>query len=133
MLVSATICHMATQSGLDVAELGRRLLARREMLRLDQEQVADRAGLSRAYISRLERAIVPNPKVGDLLQVAQALETTLPSLLAPDPAPRELFIAEGADVLAAIADEPPELQASILRAVRQAYEIAKTARTTQQN
>lgn len=131
LLLGATICHVSTRARLDIGVIARRLTDRRAELRLEQTEVAERAGLSRAYVSRLEAGIVPNPKLFDLQRVADVLDIPLSALVAPDRSERrEVFIAEGADVLAAIADEPPELQASILRAVRQAYDIVKTARET---
>lgn len=131
LMPGATICNVGTRTRLDIGVIARRLTERRAELRLEQTEVAERAGLSRAYVSRLESGIVPNPKLFDLQRVADVLDIPLSALLAPElSAPRELFIAEGADVLEAIAGEPPELQASILRAVRQAVEIARTARET---
>lgn len=61
-----TICYMGTRMLLDVDAMGRRASARREELRLEQEEVATRSGMSRAYISRLENGGVRNPKVADL-------------------------------------------------------------------
>jgi transcriptional regulator with XRE-family HTH domain len=75
---------MNTWGEMDIAALGDRIATRREELRLDQDDVAELAGLSRAYISRLERGIVPNPKVCDLAAVARALEMTLGAMLTPD-------------------------------------------------
>ena len=77
----ATMCHMPPQRHLNISSIGGRIAARRDDLRLDQEAVADRAGLSRAYISRLERGIVPNPKVVDLAAVADALDLSLDALI----------------------------------------------------
>lgn len=47
--------------------------------------------------------------------------------------PREVFIAEGQDILQAVADETPEVQAGILAMFRQAIEIARTAREARSN
>lgn len=134
--VGATICHMVTGKHLDVAEIGRRLAARRERLGLDQEAVADRAGLSRPYISRLERGIVPNPKLLDLEQVASALELPLNDLVRPidgrDGA-REIRITECADILTELADEPPEVAETILRWLRESVQIARAGRLARTN
>jgi transcriptional regulator with XRE-family HTH domain len=61
--------------------MGRRIVARRVELRLDQEQLAERASLSRPYISRLERGLVPNPKLIDLESVAAGLDWSIMELV----------------------------------------------------
>jgi transcriptional regulator with XRE-family HTH domain len=78
------LCHMDTRTRLDVSTIGRRVLARRTELRLDQEALADRAGLSRPYVSRLERGLVPNPGLTHLEQIAGALEWSLSELIRPE-------------------------------------------------
>jgi len=127
------MCHMATQDALDIAEVGRRLAARRDALRLDQDAVAERAGLSRAYISRLERGIVPNPKVGDLLQVAKALNMPLAALLGRDASPHELRVTECAQILSQLDDQPPELAETILRWLRESVDLALMSRLGRTN
>jgi transcriptional regulator with XRE-family HTH domain len=129
----ATICHMVTRKRLNIADIGRRLAARREQLGLDQEEVAGRAGVSRPYISRLERGIVPNPKLLDLEQVASSLDLPLTALVRPESSPRELFVAEGVDILEAAANEPPELQASIINTIKSLMDIAQAARLARSN
>jgi transcriptional regulator with XRE-family HTH domain len=81
MDVLATLCYMGTRVTLDIDAIGRRALARREELHLEQSEVAEKAGMSRAYISRLENASVRNPKVVDLASVASALSISLDSLI----------------------------------------------------
>lgn len=83
--MAATICHMNAVNDFDVRELGERLFLRRRQLHLDQETVADRAGMSRAYISRLERGAIPNPKIADLMAVADALKTNVDALIRETP------------------------------------------------
>lgn len=89
MSYGVTICHMNTAKRLDVAAIGRRLMERREHMRLAQDDLAERASLSRAYISRLERGVVPNPKLVDLAQVAEALGMSVAELTMPPPEPGE--------------------------------------------
>lgn len=72
---------MSTPKRLDIAAIAQRLADRRAELRLEQTEVAERAGLSRAYISRLERGTILNPKVFDLEQVARALRTSIGALM----------------------------------------------------
>lgn len=80
-----TICHMNARVTLRVDAIGRRAAQRRENLRLEQEDVATRAGMSRAYVSRLENGMVKAPKVTDLAAIAGALDVTLDTLLYDDP------------------------------------------------
>jgi transcriptional regulator with XRE-family HTH domain len=61
--------------------IGRRASRRRDALHLDQQEVADKAGMSRAYVSRLENSMVANPKVSDLAAVAEALGLSLDALV----------------------------------------------------
>lgn len=70
-----------TNRRVDLSVLKDRLRERREVLRLDQEALAERAGMSPAYISRLERGAIPNPKVFDLERVATALGTSVGELM----------------------------------------------------
>lgn len=121
-----TMCQMDTRAALDVAEIGRRVKARREDLHLDQQEVADRAQMSRPYISRLERGIVPAPKITELHQVASALEMTLIELLRNPPGTRtERYSAECFEMAAQLASEPPELADAVLKAWRDTFEIAR--------
>jgi transcriptional regulator with XRE-family HTH domain len=72
---------MSTRTLLDINAMGRRASRRREQLHLDQQEVADKAGMSRAYVSRLENGMVANPKVSDLAAVAEALGLSLDALV----------------------------------------------------
>lgn len=118
------MCHMTTSVLPDPVEIGRRLLSRRRELHLDQGDVAERAGVSRPYLSRLERGAVPNPKLYELAQVAAALNIPVTALVS-SPDARTLHIAEGEDVMAALADLPDETASSVLSAMRQILEIAQ--------
>lgn len=75
------MCYVTTRLTLDIAAIGRRAFTRREELHLDQEQVADLAGMSRAYVSRLENGGVRNLKVADLAAIADALRLSLDHLI----------------------------------------------------
>ncbi|MEV8394009.1 MULTISPECIES: pyridoxamine 5'-phosphate oxidase family protein [unclassified Streptomyces] len=61
------------------ADLGRRVLARRQELGLTREDVAVRAGSAPGYIQYLEEHPAA-PGIGFLLRLADALETTVPEL-----------------------------------------------------
>lgn len=78
--ISGTMCQMKARKIVGADEIGRRILAAREKLRLNQQELADKAGLSRAYISRLERGLIPNPTITDLQKVAEAAEVSLVDL-----------------------------------------------------
>lgn len=129
----ATLCHMSTRDLAEPSEIGRRVLAARELLRLSQGDFADKARLSRAYISRLERGLIPNPTITDLAQVAEAARVPISRLMLRRPEPRELFIPLDADVAEALANESPEVQASIAQTVETALEIARAARLARSN
>lgn len=77
----ATLSYMTTRPSLDVGAIGERAAQRRTQLKLEQEDVAERAGMSRAYISRLENGGVRNPKVADLAAVAAAIDYSLDQLI----------------------------------------------------
>lgn len=51
-----------------------RLLVSRRDLRMNQDEVADRAGISRAYVSDLERGKVDNPTLDVITALAQVLQ-----------------------------------------------------------
>lgn len=125
---------METRKRLDVFAIGRALADRREHLGLDQETLADRAGVSRPYISRLERGNVPNPKLLDLERVAGALDIPVAALVQPpvDPS-HEIHIAECTDILAQLDGEPPEVIADVLLMLRTSVAIAKHRRTGRNN
>lgn len=79
--VTATLCYMTARMTLDVTAIGRRAALRRELLRLEQADVATKAGMSRAYVSRLENGGVLNPKLADLAAIADALGLSLDALI----------------------------------------------------
>ena len=111
-----TMWHMSTWGEMNVAALGARIATRREALRLDQDEVAEKAGLSRAYISRLERGIVPNPKVCDLAAVARALGMTLAELVTPEHTLIETRYSHDWNELQAQTEHlPPEIREQVLR------------------
>lgn len=128
------MCHMSTRSGLDVAALGRRLLARREALHLDQQAVAERACVSRAYISRLERGVVPSPKVTELEQVATALGLSLVDLVRQPPGTRtERYSAECDKLVAQLEGQPPAIADALLQAWQITADIARLREQGQNN
>ena len=122
------MCHMGTHR-LDVAEIGRRLAGRRENLHLDQEAVAERAGMSRAYVSRLERGIVPAPKVTELAAVAEALGLTIVDLVTPARASvdRTCYSHEWDELQAQVEGLDPEIAVQILRAWRESAAVLHNA------
>lgn len=79
--VVTTICYMTSRVRLDIDAIGGRAARQRDLLHLEQEEVALKSGMSRAYISRLENGGVRNPKVADLAAVAEALGLSLDSLI----------------------------------------------------
>lgn len=125
---------MDTRKRLDVVEIGRRIAERRDHMRLDQEQLAERARVSRPYISRLERGIVPNPKLLDLEQVANALDMTIVELVRQPPGTRtDRYSIECDQLTAQLADEPESVADAILTAWRQSVEIARVNRLARSN
>jgi transcriptional regulator with XRE-family HTH domain len=60
--------------------LGQVIKKRRELARLSQEDLAERAALDRTYVSQLERGL-KSPSVRVLLRVAEALGCTSWELL----------------------------------------------------
>lgn len=126
---------MDARTRLDIAAIADRLARRRIEKRLEQTEVAERAGLSRAYISRLEKGIVLNPKLFDLAHVARVLDIPLADLVSPPgrSASRELRITECADILSQLDDEPPEIADTILRWLRESVDIARAARLAREN
>lgn len=59
---------------------GRAVRARRQTLKISQEELAERAGLHRTYISDIERG-ARNVSLLNIQAIAQALETTSSILL----------------------------------------------------
>lgn len=134
MLAVGTICHMDARHGLDIADIGDRLLKRREELRLDQQQLADKARVSRAYISRLERGVVPAPKITELSQVADALDMTLVDLIRQPPGTHtERYAIECAELMAQLEGVPPELAEAVLAAWRETMKIVRFRSVAQNN
>ena len=80
-----TMSHMKAPRIVGTDEIGRRIATARDALRLNQQGLADRAGLSRAYISRLERGLIPHPTITDLQKVAEAVEVSLVELTMENP------------------------------------------------
>lgn len=84
---------MTADKPVDLAVIGERLFLRRRQLRLEQEDVADRAGMSRPYVSRLERGKVSNPKIADIAAIAHALDTSLDALIGNPSVPKDVHDA----------------------------------------
>lgn len=90
---------------MDSKELGERVAKSRKDLNLNQEELAEKAGLSRAYISLIERGEAANISTKILNNLAVALGIPVTKLLGqPDqtdlmitPSLRELALAEGLD------------------------------------
>lgn len=60
---------------LDYKQIGKRVAARRKMLRLTQSKLSERAGISTTYMSSIERAVsIPSTEV--IMRLAAALDTT---------------------------------------------------------
>ena len=127
-MLGATICHMRTGQSLDARLIARRLADRRAELRLEQTEVAERAGLSRAYVSRLESGTVLNPKVFDLQRIANVLGIALPELMVPDPSAPKVtrYTADIEAAMREVEGLPPERAELILQAIRTTLELAKT-------
>lgn len=63
------------------AHFGRAVRRHRELLRLNQEELADRAGIDRTYISGVERG-VRNPSLMVMQRIATALGSDLDVIFA---------------------------------------------------
>jgi transcriptional regulator with XRE-family HTH domain len=59
--------------------LGQAIRARREKLKISQEELAERCGFDRTYISMLERG-KRNPSLLNLLRLVKGLETSVSKL-----------------------------------------------------
>ena len=130
MLLSATICHMSTGQKLDVTEVAKRLRHRREDLRMEQTEVAERARLSRAYVSRLESGLVPNPKLLDLQRVADVLGLTLSELVVPEPLVVRTRFSHDLAALEQQLDAlglTPEIKNQIVRGWRESVDVLQAA------
>lgn len=124
-----TVCHMGTRKRVNVTEIGKRVAKRRIDLGLQQEELADRAGVSRPYISRLERGVVPSPKLLELDAVAGALDMSIAELTSvEDPVAttealrREAQAVLGADdgetldlIVQKVRDRPPADRRTVLQ------------------
>lgn len=106
-------------------DLGRRLVDRRASLRLEQQDVADRAGVSRAYLSRLENGLVGNPKIHDLARIAAALDLPIEQLVRAEPDVQIThYAADFAELERQVAHLPRAKAERILRSFRASLEIA---------
>lgn len=122
--------------------VGLNLRAIREQRGLTQEMLAARLTTSwkhtsDATVSAWENGRTPLPLVA-IEPLAGALRMRTGELgrslgLCGDPVPREIAIAEGADILEALADEPPEIATAVLTMFRQSLEIARASRLAQRN
>jgi transcriptional regulator with XRE-family HTH domain len=125
------MCYMDTRAKLNVGIIGGRIAKRRAALRLEQTELAEKAGLSRAYISRLESGIVPNPKLLDLERVADALDIPLSALMAPDLRGDVLHFAEVRGLVERLESEggdDPALAAAVAQMLRASLEIRRARR-----
>lgn len=126
MLLGATICHVSTPASLDIRAIAQRIADRRTELRLEQTEVAERAGLSRAYISRLEGGTVTNPKVFDLQRVADVLDMPLVDLIRTPLAPHTArYSTECAELMAQLESEPPDRAERVIRTIRTIIDLAR--------
>jgi XRE family transcriptional regulator, regulator of sulfur utilization len=80
-----------SQSGLDMAAIGRRLRALRQRRQLSLEALAERSGVSVSMLSAVERG----QKVPSILvmgQIATALDTSIARLVDEERAPRAIIV-----------------------------------------
>lgn len=61
-------------------DIGKAIKARRKLLGLSQEKLADKCGFDRTYISMLERG-KRNPSILNLIKLAKGLEASVSELL----------------------------------------------------
>jgi transcriptional regulator with XRE-family HTH domain len=61
--------------------LGKVLAKHRNISKISQEELADRAGIHRTYVSQIERGL-KSPTLSILFQVSNSLGTTASSLIA---------------------------------------------------
>lgn len=124
----------------DPFALGARVKARREELRMTQEELARQAGLSVASVSKLERGESSNPRSMTLRKYAAALKTTPEYLLhgerPPAPSPPAGDDAPEIEVaLRATGDIPEEdipVILGVVEAVRRKARLARLARMTRE-
>lgn len=123
--------------------LARRLRDARFEAGLDQDELAERAGLSRSTISRLENEAIPRPAWPDLEKLARALGVTVSHLTGEPPRPPAELDGLAADGalwselvdLAGVIERTPEAErrilAGILRAFREEAAQAEAAKSAQ--
>jgi transcriptional regulator with XRE-family HTH domain len=125
---AATMCHMPTPEIASASEIGRRILAAREALRLSQQDFADRAGLSRAYISRLERGLIPSPTLTDLGKVAEAAGTSVVDLTMVKPVVTQTRFSHEWDELQSQTEGlPDEIREQVIRGFLESVAILHSA------
>ncbi|MDS1344720.1 helix-turn-helix domain-containing protein [Planktothrix agardhii] len=61
--------------------LGQVLIKYRTLLKISQEELADRAGIHRTYVSQIERGL-KSPTLSVLFQISRSLNTTASVLIA---------------------------------------------------
>jgi transcriptional regulator with XRE-family HTH domain len=61
--------------------LGQVLVKYRNLLKISQEELADRAGIHRTYVSQIERGL-KSPTLSVLFQISRSLNTTASVLIA---------------------------------------------------
>jgi transcriptional regulator with XRE-family HTH domain len=72
---------MARQPTLSIEKaFGLRLRAKRDVLGISQEELADRSGLHRTYVSQLERGL-KSPSLNTLFALASALKIDITDLV----------------------------------------------------
>ncbi len=95
---------------------------------MNQQELADKAGLSRAYVSRLERGLIPNPTITELGKLAEALGITLATLTTAPASFEDTHLShEWSEIQRQVESLPPSLREQILRIARQSIEIANGA------
>jgi len=61
--------------------LGQVLIQYRTLMKISQEELADRAGIHRTYVSQIERGL-KSPTLSVLFQISRSLNTTTSVLIA---------------------------------------------------
>lgn len=100
---------------MDWRAVGARIQAARKTRRLTQEQLAALLDLSTPHISALERGVKP-PSLETLICIANELDVSADTLL-QDVVSRSALGAAG-ELSELLARQDPELQRTVLRAVR---------------
>lgn len=78
--LSGAAMHAAGGAGLEAADLGRRIVQRREERGLSRDEVARRAGMAPGYLRYLEEGSAPVAPLAGLYRLAAVLETTVATL-----------------------------------------------------